>query len=235
MGSQCLSIRRNSLAKITYTYQEAGDTISAATLNLPFAALKNGTDGTVGRITSANVRGEGIQRIHLPDDGEAINTNLVVGDYDTTDWTNPFGDVVGDDLIITHAVTGSPSFIAGEVLRAGMDVMIGDTWYQSGGGTAAEEQNKFHFQLRATVNLGAGNVVVNLTPWFGNAISGVMENGMGTNHNPTCWWEKATLNGMHFCRANTQVINILLYVRSEKTNNRLDINKVHAWFIGARN
>ncbi len=223
------------MAKITYTYQEAGDTISAATLNIPYVALKNATDGTAGKITSVNVRSEGIQRIHLPDDGEAINTNIVVADYDTTDWTNPFGDVVGDDLIITHTITGSPSFISGEVLRAGMDVMIGDTWFNSGGGAANEEQNKFHFQLRATVDLGSGNVEVNLTPWFGNAISGAMENGMGTNHNPTCWWEKQTLNGMHFCRANTQLINIKLYMRSEKTDNRIDINKVHAWFIGAKN
>lgn len=222
------------MAKITYTYQEAGDTIASATLNTPFAALKNNTDGTVGKITSVNVRGEGLQRIHLLPAGTSVNTDFVSADYDTTDWTNAFGDVVGDDLIITHPITGSPSFIAGEVLRAGMDVMIGDTWYD-GGYSGSDEQNKFHFQLRATINLGAGNVEINLTPWFGNAISGAMENNMGTNHSPTCWWEKATLNGIYFCRANTQVIDIKLYVRSEKTDNRLDINKVHAWFMGARN
>ena len=222
------------MAKITYTYQEAGDTLSAGPLNIPYAALKNGTDGTTSKINTDNVRSEGIQRIHLPDDGAAINTNLVVADYDPTDWTNPFGDVVGDDLIITHPITGSPSFIAGEALRAGMDVMIGDAWF-SAAPTAANEQNKVHFQLRATVNLGAGNVEINLTPYFGNALSGAMQNNSGTNHSITCWWEKQTLNGMHFCRANTQLINLKLYIRSEKTTNRLDINKVHAWFIGARN
>ena len=223
------------MAKITYTYQEAGDTISSVSLNQPFAALKNNTDGTAGKITSDNVRGEGIQRIHLLPAGTSVNTDFVVADYDATDWTNPFGDVVGDDLIITHTITGSPSFVSGEVLRAGMDVMIGDVWYNGNTGSANEEQNKFHFQLRATIDLGSGNVEVNLTPWFGNALSGAMENNMGTIHSPTCWWEKQTLNGLYFCRAATQVINIKLYVRSEKTTNRLDINKVHAWFIGARN
>tara|TARA_R110000787_G_scaffold284982_2_gene399450 strand:- start:9273 stop:9920 length:648 start_codon:yes stop_codon:yes gene_type:complete len=215
------------MAIIRYTYQNPQTTIATNNVNEPYVNLQDGTDGTVGRIDTANVRAEGMNRNHLDD--YSINSNFVINN---TDINATFNSVTYVDAKVVP--TGDPVLQPGDVYRCGFNPQITATT-QAGINNSTRATAVFYLRITLTLNTGGADFEVAITPPMGHGIIGSLAGFGATDTLLSAFYERATISGIYIPRTATTVKEINLSVRIEENIHSFTLGKCQSWGLVARN